>query len=196
MEQNETVIPFSEYQINPFLKHLAYKKGAKVSEGCDYNFGPRPADPEDFDDGEDLSSGEYYDNSPDDMVITYMEFNWKKVAGHRRFTREGASWKRMLPVQPLAREIWNHDGGRIDGSIGMEVRPKRVKLLGKTWDSVRIRRDNPCCTRLRTFIRSSERYGHVVMTNVDIWDNDTSEQQGIYENCNGYMLDHWPQDED
>jgi hypothetical protein len=102
----------------------------------------------------------------------------------------------MLPVQPLSREIWNHFGGRIDAGGGREVRPKSVKTLGKTWESVKIRRDNPCCTRLRTFLRSSERFGVVVMTNVDIWSNTTEEQLQIYAENNGYMLSHWPSDEE
>lgn len=188
-----TPTPASEFKINPFWKKLAYKRSVRRQSGCDYDLGPRPATQEMIDEGLVLTDDA--DTRPDDRVKTYMEFNWKRIAQDERFTREEASWKRMLPAQPSSREIWNHFGGRVDAGFGREVRPK-MKLLGKTWESVKIRRDNPCCTRLRTFLRSSQRFGIVVMTNVEIWSNETGEQQDIYEANNGYMLNHWPAHEE
>ncbi|KAH7008894.1 hypothetical protein EDB80DRAFT_717640 [Ilyonectria destructans] len=195
LQENGIPTLVSEFEINPFLKYLAFEEGAKVKEGCDYDWGPGPITQEMIEDGDDLSSNDMGFAS-DDEVETYLEFDWDKVVGDERFLREEASWKRMLPVQPPSREVWNSSGGRVDGGYGREVRPKSVKMLGKTWESVKIRRDNPCCTRLRSFIRSSERFGVVLMTNVDIWNNTTEEQIQIYAENNGYMLSHWPHHEE
>ena len=185
-------IVVAKFRINPFLKYLAYRKGAKIEEGCDYNFGPKPPTQWMIESGADLSPNEQWGFDPDDKVKKYLEFDWDKVISDERFLRKEASWKRMLPVQPSWREIWNHSGD----SDGREVRPNGQKMLGKTWESVKIRKNNPCCSRLRTFIRSSEWFGVVVMTNVDICTSDTEEFSKIYWENKGYMLSHWPYDEE
>ena len=192
-DEDDYGIVVAKFRINPFLKYLAYRKGAKIEEGCDYNFGPKPPTQWMIESGASLSPGDSGDFNADDKVKRYLEFDWDKVVSDERYLREGASWKRMLPVQPSWREIWNHNHG---DTYGRYVRPKDQKILGKIWEFVKSRRDNPCVRRLRTFIRSSDWYGVVVMTNVDVWENDTVERDRIYQENNGYMLTHWPYDDD
>ena len=88
-----------------------------------------------------------------------MELNWDKLKQDERFTREGASWKRMLLQQPPTRELWflyRDEGEQSRGSSVRIVYPPtgEGKRIGEIWENVRWYKEQPNCVRTKTFIRS------------------------------------------
>jgi len=134
---------------------------------------------EDLDLGED-SDSETDDGRSDDNITIFLEFDWERILGDERFMREEASWRRMLVSQPPAREAWNHNREAGESLYGVHARrvnskEERGKRIGITCEDVRRVRANPNCERVRTRIRSSERFGVVVLVNVDVKPIDSEE---------------------
>ena len=179
-EDNTTAT--EDFEINPFMQHLAIDKNKYVPPGCDYDWGPAARLQEDIDAGDDCDSM-LGGHSADEDPIVYQEIDWDRIAADPRFMREDASWKRMLVSQPPCREVWNvykQPGDWLSGRDAQEGRNVKRKTegglrLGDIWEGVHRARENVTLERLRTFVRSSERFGVVVIVNVDIKPINTDE---------------------
>ena len=175
LPREESLDTIDTIAINPFMQLLAFQQDEVIPPGCDYDNGPALTLQEDLDLGDDRCSQDG-DWRPDTNPTIFLEFDWGKVSADTRFTRESASWKRMLVSQPPSREVWNYrkDGGAwsdySDGQTSRDVMMKKEggKRVGTTWEDVQRARANPSCQRLRTFVRTSERLKVVVFVNVEI----------------------------
>jgi len=172
--------------INPFLRYLAFKEGEdKGGPGCNYDFGPAAKKSEDEDTDDDGDQAEW---EPDFDPVAHYEFNWRRVKADPRFVYERASWRRMLPIQPPKREVWNLV--RPGGEFGEEKRARKIgekgRRMGEIYKDVVGLEKDVCCVRTRTFLRSSERYWAIAEINVEIkpWDSeeDVVEGAGSYIN--------------
>jgi len=184
--QPRDVLPSAteDFEINPVMQHLAFDGDQDIAPGCDYDWGPSPLAPEDME--ESANSDSYHRDSmyggwtPDDNPTVFLEIDWERISADPRYTRENASWKRMLVSQPPSREVWNINKptGYTDGTTSRDVKKKVEggKRIGSTWEDVQKMRPHPFVERLRTLVRSSERFGVAVIINVDVARIDTDEE--------------------
>jgi hypothetical protein len=123
--------------IQSFHVLACISKGRDSAPGCCYDFG--------MGDEEEVSSEDEGWIFEEHNREIWMEFNWDKIKQDERFTREGASWTRMLPQQPPTRELWflyREEGDKGEESRGNSVRimyPPTAdgKGIGETWNDVR-----------------------------------------------------------
>ena len=198
IQQKLFFVPLEEYRamtddfdINPFLRLLAIGKDQNVPSGCDFDYGPAPVRQEELDyvaeHGGGENSSQDGDRQEDTNPTVFLEFDWERISSDPRFMLEKASWKRMLVSQPPSREVWNshrEDGELNEGESARDVQRKEIggKRIGSTWNDVDRMKKNPNCKRLRTFVRSSERFGVVVIVNVEVRPINTEEDFKRY--CN------------
>jgi hypothetical protein len=169
-EENE--YPERSPYFNPLMQRICYRDFKTMESKCASEFGPvRPKDDETGSDNGSWDS--------DEDVFLFREFDWQKVAKDPRFTRKDASWRKMLPVQPPVREIWfvyrsHSHGDTCHYERETHTRKKEAggKRIGATYDDILFWEADPYCTRTRTMIRSSERYGAILSINVQIETRD------------------------
>jgi hypothetical protein len=186
MPWEENKYPERSPEFNPLMWRICYRDIKAIESGCLYDFGPAPPN-----DDETSSDDGGWDS--DEEISSFREFDWRKVAQDPRYTRKDASWRKMLPVQPPVRDIWyvyrwhtrcHSLGDTIDGARERYIRKIEVggKRIGATYDDVLFWEAEPYCTRTRTMIRSSERYGAILSINVQIEtsdaENDPKEDKG------------------
>ena len=68
------------------------------------NQGPEPKTDENEDTDNDADEAGW---DPDSAIERWFRFNWQRVEADPRFMYQSASWRRMLPLQPITMTIWN-----------------------------------------------------------------------------------------
>jgi len=162
-------------KINPFLSRFSYTGDDIREPGCFYDWGPGP---DGGSDDEDWHGGDW---RADEEFRVYNELNWRKIERDERFMRPEASWRRMLPMLPPPRAIWNYC--REAGSVLEDKRTRysdrssimHPTRLGELYTDVLSLEADRCCQRTRTVLRTSERYHIALYINVKFKPIDSEE---------------------
>jgi len=148
-------------QINPFTHFLAYQRKEDWPEDAIPDWGPAPkkSDDEDTDDDADAASwkSDYFSD-------VYFRFHWRRVQADPRFMYKNASWRRMLPIQPLSRTVWNvisTKSERVYDRQWMRSIREQGKTLGDIYEDWVVFDKDPLCGLSEVHVKCSLRYGAV-----------------------------------
>lgn len=166
---------WTDGELNPFLPLFTWQHGDQLPrDKYFYDFGPGP---------EGATGDETYNKfKQDGGAFSDDQFHWQRLENDEIFMRSDASWRRMLPSQPVLREIWIHhrpEGSLMDRQSSRAVDPKGLgypRTLGEFYDTALTWGKLPCCQNTKTHIRTSKRFGMAIQFSIEMYKADTKEQ--------------------